>query len=95
MSSNSPQYNLSVPGKAIKVNEYKVSIQALTKYQHLNRRQLSRIANLEISALCRVLFNLVDKRSYVKVAFTGKCPITKRWVYYYTLSKQEGQSDGK
>lgn len=95
MSSIPPNRKSGEPGKAPKDNEYKLIIQALTSYRHLNRRQISRIIKLEIPALCRALFNLVHKRNYVKVAFTGRCPITRRWVYYYTLSKQKGQVDGK
>jgi hypothetical protein len=95
MSSNPPHQSSNAPGKAFKVNEYRLTIQALTTYQHLNRRQLSRITKLEIPTLCRVLFDLVHKKNLVRIAFTGKCPITKKWVYYYTLSKQEGSSDGK
>jgi hypothetical protein len=91
---NSPSTNSNTPGKAPKINEYKLTIQTLREYRHLNRRQISRITHLEIATLCRTLFNLV-KRNYVKVAFRGKCPITGKWVYYYTLSKQEGLSDGK
>jgi len=95
MSSNPPHRSSDAPGKAFEGNEYRLTIQALRTYEHLNRRQLSRITKLEISALCRVLFNLVHKRNYVRVAFTGKCAITKKWVYYYTLCKQEGRADGK
>jgi hypothetical protein len=94
MSSNPPFNNLGAPGKALKATDYQRTIKALTAYKYLNRREISKITNLEIPMLCKTLFNFVKRRS-VRVAFRGKCPATGKWVYYYSLTNQEGQLDGK
>jgi len=94
MSSNPPKNTSGAPGKASKSNENSKTLKALSEYKWLNRRQLSRVTHLEIPTLCRTLTNLVRRKS-VKVAFKGKCPITGKWVYYYSLASEKGLSNGK
>jgi predicted transcriptional regulator len=67
-----------------KDKEDRLIIKALLKYKRpLSRRFLSEVLLIEISVLCRLLWNLQHKRKLITVSKIARCPKTGKRVYHY------------
>jgi len=93
--SKPPKYRILAPWKAFKCKDFRLTIKVLARHQPLTRRQLSSMTNLEISSLCRILFNLTNLHGTTKVAFIAKCNITGRPVNHYVLRNWKGKTYGR
>lgn len=59
---------------------------ALRAIQPCTRRMLNRETGIELTNLCRVLFDIVNTQDpLAKIAFVRKCPITNKKVSWYSL----------
>ena len=71
--------------------ENRLIFKALHKYkQPLTRRFLSEITTLEISVLCRALWDLQHKRKLITVSKIARCPKTGKLVFHYYFAKTGG-----
>ena len=69
-----------------KYNEKSLVFRALYHYQRaLTRRELSEITHLEISTLCRILFNQTYKSRTLKITYIKPYKTTGRNVYHYNI----------
>ena len=94
MRNTALKKSLCLLGRQNKANENKLIIIALLGTRHpLTRRELSERTGIEISCLCRALFNMVYKRKTVFIAKYGKCKSTKKTVMHFSLFK--GGKHGK
>jgi len=65
---------------------------ALLKYKRpLTRRFLSEVLLIEISVLCRLLWNLQHKRKLITVSKIARCPKTGKLVFHYYFVKTGGE----
>lgn len=88
--------NPKTPFKSSTANEDKENrliFKALQKHkQPLTRRFISEVTGLELSTLCRALYNLTYKYKSLKVAKIARCPKIGKQVYHYYFAKTGGQN---
>ncbi len=90
-----PSKNHLGAGQALKDTENPSILKAiLSAKQPLSRRQISEATGREQPPLCRALFNLVNKRKLLTVAFKKPCITTGKRVYhYYFADKVKGGAE--
>jgi chromosome segregation and condensation protein ScpB len=93
--ARTPRYKSLTPWKAHKNKEFRETIQIISLYQPLTRRELSFITPFEISTLCRILNHLTNRHGITKIAYTAKCATTGKPVAYYALRNWKDHKNGK
>ena len=96
--------NQKAPGKGgnsdnryrqFKDTETRKIYQALAEVkQPKTRRELSKLTGLEISSLCRALWNLIHYPRTIKISHYAPCKTTGKRVMHFYFNR-EGAQDGK
>ena len=78
--------------------EMQIVYKALQQHQPCTRRELHQVTKLEISSLCRCLYDLQKpkppKNPVIEVAFKANCKTTGKLVQYYKIIEEGGTGEG-
>jgi len=67
-------------------NEFVLVYRAIADNQPLTRRAIKKLTGIELSNLCRVLYDATGTADpLVKISHRDRCPITGKTVFWYSL----------
>jgi DNA-binding transcriptional regulator YhcF (GntR family) len=69
----------------IKTQEALIFAIMVSKNTPLTRRELAKMAYIEMGAACRTIYNLLNKAKLIEISHAGKCKITQRTVNSYKV----------
>lgn len=76
----------------IKTQEALVLAIMVSKNKPLTRRELAKMALIEMGAACRTIYNLLNKNKLIEISHTDKCKTTGKTVNYYKVSEADNKS---